>query len=379
MVFQWRQSYLIFLLTHSVSLSGIVQFGCVPRNSGQSLSNPAIAGGIVLEESDYPEIVEIRTDTTEAFQESCTGVLVAPRVLLTASHCVWVQKGDDQGSRDVLGKRRSTTGRATEDFSFEDPFEARRKRKDPFTDDRKEAEANPGARSVYFTMASIKGQSGPLVRSSCYVFPKGYGLEAGTPGTRFDISLVFLPQSFTALKYLPLPAYSENLIDSVIKQKKNVEMFGFGWDEKPFADSHKLRKGMNRIVRDVGQGDGGVIYTYSDPVVGEKIEYNQMVRDGDSGGPMLVDGKLVGIASALLRRVEKDICSEAEPQKKSCQRKQVDVGYHVDLTYEKTAHFLRSNLEKFSKGEIDPQSMKGCTPRNRSEYVKWLQTNPELL
>jgi hypothetical protein len=343
----------------------------------------AIAGGNLLNVAEYPEIVEIKSDTTEAFQESCTAVLIGPRVLLTAAHCVWQQKDENNGtsSKEKVNK---TAGREFDNSGFldDDPFEARRRRNNPFADDLKESEANPGVKSVTFTPLDPEGHPMASVTGACYVFPKGYGLQAGRPGSRFDIGLIFLPRTFSASKYITLPQLSQELIPSAVKEESKVHMYGYGWDEKPFADSHKLREGINKIAKSSGNNDDGMIYTYSDTSLGEKVIDNQMVRDGDSGGPMFLDKKLIGIASALLRNVTKEICTEntaGENRGRVCQQKNVDVGYHVDLNHQKTRQFIDKNLEKFAQGEIDPESLKGCTPRNRSEYIKWLQAHPDLL
>lgn len=341
-----------------------------------------IAGGDMVKPEDYPAIVEIKSDTTESFQESCTGVFIAPRVMLTAAHCVWQQKGEKEGTSGPLPQlpREQAASRDYFDPGFDDQMEARRRRPNPFADDIREAQNNPGVKSVSFSYrSSSEAENNRVLRSSCYVFPKGYGLEAGRPGSRFDIGLVFFPEPYEINKYLPLKFDSDQLEARVAQTEKTVELFGYGWDAKPFADSHKLRSGVNKIKSSSLGVEEGVIFTFSDPDLNADAAGNQMVRDGDSGGPMLVDGELVGIASALLRNTWQEVCEIGETGQKDCKQKSVDRGYHVDLTFEKTRTYLQKNLQMFADGAIDPKTQKGCTPRNKTEYIKWLQANQDLL
>ncbi len=352
---------------------------CSPPDSRQKQQESLvqIAGGQVVEDGRFAAVVEIKSTNSTAFQESCTGVFVAPQVMLTAAHCVWHQQGSEKGaskSSQVLPPSPTASQGLGEGFDpgNDELMDSRRKRTNPFADDLKEAEENPGVQGLEWSPGG-----GIVERTSCYVIPKGFGLEAGEAASRFDIAVVFWPEPASAV---PATLDMANLAEYKVRHGESVTLLGYGWDQKPFKDSHILRQGTNVIAKPEKE-EVGVLQTYvvHDDPSGSK----QMIRDGDSGGPMLAGGKVLGIASALLYNAPRMVCSPlaqggANPTTE-CKVQTVDVGYHVDVTHPKTSQFISRALEQFSSKTIDPKSGRGCTPRNKKEFIKLLQANPEIL
>jgi hypothetical protein len=332
-------------------------FACISRGA-KTPSQLEMVGGKDIPVSTHPAVIEIKSDFTDSDTESCTATVIAPQVLLTAGHCVWHQSGN---ARSTPQKQA-----AAMEFDPRDPVDdllkAGRQRRSPFADDMEEAAKSPGARSVYFALPNAAARS-----SSCYVVPKGWALEAGGAGSRFDVALVFFAK--------PLSLPSMELFNGSKSVGSPVTFVGYGWNQAMGRDSHVKREGYN-FIADISAE--GVLYTYS-PSGKTNLEAREaMVRDGDSGGPLVMDGKLAGVASALLYAQTRQVCRDAKGEKIPCANVTVDIGYHVDLAAPAARKFIDDSLAAFGKGSIDPsQPFTTCTPREKSAYIEMIRrTSP---
>jgi hypothetical protein len=336
-----------------VTALATLAIGCVTRRD-KSQSQLEMVGGKDISESQYPGVVEILAEFTDSDAETCTATLISPQVLLTAAHCVWHQSGQ-------AGSTPQKTGRGG-DYDptgpLDDPFGDLRKKTNPFRDDMEEARKFPGARTVQVSLpASIAASS------SCYMFPRGWGLESGGAGSRFDIALLFLEKPLS----LPMMAFHSG----AKTVGTPVTYVGYGWNHKMGLDSHVKREGKNFIA---DLHPEGVIFTYS-PFGKSALEATEaMVRDGDSGGPLFIDGKIAGVASALLSGQTRDVCLDNKGQKIPCTKQQVDIGYHVDVGAPFVKKFIDDTLAAFSTKSINPaEPWTTCTPREKSKYIEKLR------
>lgn len=342
----WAPVVLIIVGFSSVS-------GCVTRRD-RSQSQLDMVGGKDLTESQYPGVIEILSEFTDSDSETCTATVIASQVLLTAAHCVWHQSGQ-------AGSTRQKTARI-EDFDptgpLDDPFGDLKKKSNPFKDDIEESQKFPGSRSVSISMPAAIAES-----SSCYVIPKGWGLESGGPGSRFDVALVFLKKPLS-LPTVPFYAGTKAV-------GTPVTYVGYGWNHKMGLDSHVKREGKN-FIADIHPE--GVVYTYS-PFAKSDLDVTEaMVRDGDSGGPLLIDGKIAGVASALLAGQSRNVCLDRKGLNIPCTRQMVDVGYHVDLSVSYVKKFIDDGLAAFAAKTINPlEPWTTCTPREKTKYIEKLR------
>ena len=348
-----------FFTYHLLVLPFLVFSGsaCISRGAKTS-SQLEMVGGKDIPVSTHPAVIEIKSDFTDSDTESCTATVIAPQVLLTAGHCVWHQSGNARST-----PQKQTAGMEFDpNYPLDDLLSAGRQRRSPFADDLEEAAKSPGARSVYFSLSNST-----TLTSSCYVVPKGWALEAGGAGSRFDFALVFFS------KPLSLPSME------LFKGSKTVgspgTFVGYGWNQAMNRDSHVKREGHN-VIADISAE--GVLYTYSPSGKARLEEQEAMVRDGDSGGPLVMEGKLAGVASALLYAQEIDVCWDSKGDKIPCAKATVDIGYHVDLGTPSVRKFIDDSLAAFVKGSIDPtQPFTTCTPREKSAYIEMIRrTSP---
>ncbi len=301
-----------------------------------------IAGGTPVEDGRYPEVIQFHSENGVLFEEQCTGVFIDPQVILTAGHCVWKQ------SDPKLALRQTS-------YDPGDFEELPRKHiPNPYADDIAELEKNPGSQKVSFALA---GEQGLPHNSHCFLVTPGWALGSGGPGSRHDLAMILLDpkdQSKSVASRLTQPAAAG----------MKVTYVGFGWNEKFGVDHGIKREGHNQIGEVTKDG---VIQTYGGSTG------KPMVREGDSGGPLYIDNKLAGIASALQYGIKKSVCDGT-----TCEDKVVDVGFHVDLTEQRNIAFIERGLQALKSGQIDPNVGKGCASRNKSEFIRALQNKSYL-
>jgi hypothetical protein len=240
---------------------------------------------------------------------------------------------------------------------MEDLMDQRRNRVNPYASEIKAIENQPGASSIVAKLPS-KAETASTT-TSCFVIPSGWGVESGGPGSKFDLALIFTKKNQSSSMTLPL--YKGSLAINTIGT-----MIGYGWDKNMESDAHIKRAGTNRISE---ISKDGVIYLDTPSVGAAPTATTVSVREGDSGGPLLIDGKVAGVASALLysgNRTVTDSAGNAKTQK-------VDIGYYVDLNHPFVQEFIQKSLSDFASGKIDPDSRTPCTPILRSDYLKSLQ------
>lgn len=328
--------------------------GCVSRGN-KVPSQLDIAGGRDIPPSTFPAVVEVKSEFTDSDTESCTATAIAPQIFLTAAHCVWHQIGQAPSLR----QKKMSQSDVDVGSSFDDLLDARRKRQNPFRDDIEEARSKPGARSIVFKKAD-----GQILSTSCFTIRSGWGLESGGPGSSFDVALLFFPQ--------PAIDHALALYDGPRIKGSSVTLVGFGWKDAMGSDSFIKREGHNTIADIHAEG---VIYTYATPGKGLQSEQRAMIRDGDSGGPLLLDGRIAGVASALLSQQNREICDNVQDTSKSCRQEVVDIGYHVDLTAPQVRRFIDDSLAAFREGQIDPRRPgETCTPRDKAAFIEKLKS-----
>jgi len=334
----------------AVAVGGLVSCKTSSLGVGES-SHVLVAGGNDIPSSQYPGVVEFRTDFSSVFQDTCTGTFIRDNVMLTAAHCVWMQRPVAPGkpTGTILGDGKYDPN--------EDLMDSLRNRRNPYAGEAEAIASDPGSRRV--TYAAYGGRP---VSSSCYMIPRGWGFESGGPGSKYDIALVFFDKKEAYPAVMDL--YAGNLAKG-----DRITMVGFGWNKKAFGDSHKKREGTNAIAEIT---DDGMIYSWSPS---DTAPANDAVglREGDSGGPALKDGKVAAVASALLYSVEKSICNGS-----TCTKQKMDVTYHASIISSFGRSFISGVLKEYEAGKIDPTNAKGtCTPSNRSEYIQKLRRAPD--
>jgi hypothetical protein len=272
-------------------------------NSSFALANkPLITNGISIPASDHPGVVSLHFDRSKNPYDSffCTGTMIANGVILTAAHCaieismlLFINEVNKNSSGPDLEKKmipNIRSGNTTWEISDALPFPASIKspQKTPSgkfacTDRR----AMPNTTSI--------GQAPYCLKPSndvALLFVK----EAAKPGTNHKF-----PQDWIIPVAETAPAINQDVLFVGYGMNVNANTYdplSFGM----VTDGSKVkRKGINVI----GDLDESLIYSYGMGKYPEPFTYTPstgvyaVIGQGDSGGPALSNGKVIGVASTI--------------------------------------------------------------------------------
>ncbi len=265
-------------------------------------SASAVINGKNSDTSQDAVVLLIHYDPSVGDVAACTGTLIAPRLVLTARHCV--ADTDESAACDVDGKPLASG----------------------------EVRANHPASTMYV----FTGPSRPDF-STGNVTPAGVGLKVLDDGGKnlcnHDIALVVLKDPIPNAKLAPLR------LDAPIVKNEVVTAIGWGvTDATPSPETRQQRTGIK--VLEVGPDDTG-----DSPVPPNEFQVGESICSGDSGGPAIADsGAIIGVVS---RGGNGTRPTQNDPSS-GC------VGGRSENLYTKVAPFKDFILKGFALANADP-------------------------
>ena len=238
-----------------------------------SQSALAIYRGVDLPEAEYPEIFQVLSlqsynirDVYEDLDSYCTGVAISDRIIVTAGHCV-PENNRQVGSR-LLVAQNGLGGKLNlyHPLSVKTPYDHV-----PTPDMYPEKASSPGY---------VEG---------CYEGP---------------VPLIQTPNPDVAFIYFPPKTFKSwvKLDSTPINPGETVQMYGFG-----HRDDTAISGGLTMSLHPKGLAvSNSVIWDRSNSqriAVINKMHENY-ADSGDSGGPVLRRGKLVGILATRENKCE---------------------------------------------------------------------------
>lgn len=245
------------LLWGSVPLGGCAPAGAPPDGTGERAdrTSAAILGGAVSDASQDAVVMLVFLDASTGFRGICTAALIAPRLVLSARHCVADTDADVACAVDG-----SSAGGGV-------------------------VNANHDPRSLYV----FTGRERPDLDPKTWK-PAGRGIEVLDDGSRnlcnHDLALVLLEQPITGSPFASLR------LDGTVE--KGEPLTTIGWGVTSNADEPATRQQRSGVVvTRVGPDD-------TDPVLTpNELAFDESICLGDSGGPVLSQGSgaIVGVVS----------------------------------------------------------------------------------
>jgi hypothetical protein len=215
---------------------------------------PRIFGGV--DDTDEPgpgPVVALKVESNDDLA-LCSGVLVAPNVVLTARHCVAVTLTSavacDENGRSTNGKHVA-------------------------------GDQRPDAIALY-TGASPKLGGAPDAVGKAIIAPKGDELCDS------DIALVVLDRSIPDVEPVAVR------LSSGVAPGETIRSVGYGQNDKKMPMGTRLRKSGVSVL-----AMGSAVSASETPLGPHEFEVGRSICEGDSGGPALSEdtGAVVGVVS----------------------------------------------------------------------------------
>lgn len=225
-------------------VSLISAFAC--QKAVPTLSQPLVTNSVEISEQDYPSVALLILNQASG-QSNCTGTFISSSVVLTAAHCV-------EGLKD------------------------------------------PKNGPLYYARHDAEGKIYAVALAQSATQYPGYDIKIGSGAN--DLAIVRFPEG-TA------PAISEIGVSPSIGDPFTI--VGYGNNDFTYRPTGELQQASGALTLRSGSN---VIYKSENDILyfagvsrasvrglqpGTEVSAGQ----GDSGGPMFVDGKLVGVASGV--------------------------------------------------------------------------------